>query len=154
MRIMARWKYIILCSVLFMSMILPTLAASATSFCKCTCFGKSVIIELDGNSKTSPASPGKKSESKKVHGTCLDCNRKFCLDYNLPICKGAKEEDFFTTCFQRDSAKDEAVVFIFIFATVGLLVYAGIKPWMQRWSGRFRERQTYSAVNTAAAEES
>lgn len=40
----------------------------------------------------------------------------------------------FTTCFQRDSAKDEAVVFIFIGATTGLLVYAAVRPWVEKWS--------------------
>jgi hypothetical protein len=34
---------------------------------------------------------------------------------------------------ERDSAKDEAVVFIFIFATVGLLVYAAVRPWLEKW---------------------
>lgn len=33
--------------------------------------------------------------------SCNDCNRKFCLDYELPICKDAKEEDVFTTCFRE-----------------------------------------------------
>jgi hypothetical protein len=33
---------------------------------------------------------------------------------------------------ERDSAKDQAIVFIFIFATVGLLIYAGLKPWIDR----------------------
>jgi hypothetical protein len=33
--------------------------------------------------------------------SCNDCNRKFCLDYELPICKDAKEEDVFTTCFRK-----------------------------------------------------
>lgn len=37
-------------------------------------------------------------------GNCNDCNRQFCLDYNLPICKGAGMEDVFTTCF-RESAR-------------------------------------------------
>ena len=55
------------------------------------------------------------------------------MKQELPICKGAKEEDVFTTCFQRDSAKDEMVVFIFIFTTVGLLIWAAIKPWVGRW---------------------
>ncbi len=32
--------------------------------------------------------------------TCADCTRAFCLDYNLPICKNAGEEDVFTTCFR------------------------------------------------------
>jgi hypothetical protein len=40
----------------------------------------------------------------------------------------------FTTCFQRDSAKDEAVVFIFIGATTALLVYAAVRPWVDKWS--------------------
>ena len=34
---------------------------------------------------------------------------------------------------ERDSAKDEAVVFIFIFATVGLLLYAALRPWIDQW---------------------
>lgn len=34
---------------------------------------------------------------------------------------------------ERDSRKDEAVVFIFIFATAGLLVWAAVKPWVGRW---------------------
>lgn len=33
---------------------------------------------------------------------------------------------------ERDSTKDEAVVFIFIFATTGLLIWAGIKPWVEK----------------------
>lgn len=34
---------------------------------------------------------------------------------------------------ERDSRKDEAVVFIFIFATAGLLGWALIRPWVERW---------------------
>ena len=34
---------------------------------------------------------------------------------------------------ERDSRKDEAVVFIFIFATAGLLLYAAVQPWVERW---------------------
>ena len=93
---------------------------------------------------------------------CNDCNRQFCLDYNLPICKGAGMEDVATTCFrkwkggclhayvdgereeeefglilwvstERDSRKDEAVVLIFIFATAGLLIWAAVKPWVGKW---------------------
>lgn len=32
--------------------------------------------------------------------SCNDCNRKFCLGYDLPVCKGAKEEDVTSTCFR------------------------------------------------------
>ena len=35
-----------------------------------------------------------------------------------------------STAAERDSRKDEAVVFIFIFATAGLLIWAAIKPWV------------------------
>jgi uncharacterized membrane protein YadS len=35
---------------------------------------------------------------------------------------------------ERDSAKDQAVVFIFIFATVGLLSYAAVRPWIEQWA--------------------
>ena len=34
---------------------------------------------------------------------------------------------------ERDSRKDEAVVFIFIFATAGLLIWAAIRPWVSKW---------------------
>jgi hypothetical protein len=34
---------------------------------------------------------------------------------------------------ERDSLKDEAVVFIFIFATAGLLLWALLKPYVQKW---------------------
>lgn len=34
---------------------------------------------------------------------------------------------------ERDSRKDEAVVFIFIIATAGLLGWAAIKPWVGGW---------------------
>ena len=42
-------------------------------------------------------------EDKKEYraGNCNDCNRQFCLDYNLPICKKASMEDVFTTCFRE-----------------------------------------------------
>ncbi|EEP76805.1 conserved hypothetical protein [Uncinocarpus reesii 1704] len=77
---------------------------------------------------------GGDKEGKKFRAVnCNDCNRKFCLDYQLPMCKGAKEEDVMTTCFQRESNKDKAVVFIFIIATVSLLVWAAVKPWAERW---------------------
>jgi hypothetical protein len=39
-----------------------------------------------------------------------------------------------TDASERDSAKDQAVVYIFIFATVGLLSYAAIRPWIDQWA--------------------
>ncbi len=34
---------------------------------------------------------------------------------------------------ERDSLKDETVVFVFIFATAGLLLWAFVKPYVQKW---------------------
>jgi len=159
---MARWQVLIFWAfVVFISLGTICNAATPTSFCKCTCFSNSTIIPLDGEPATTtpvnagkPANPGRQKDVKKGHGTCLDCNKKFCLAYNLPICKDAKEEDVFTTCFQRDSAKDEAVVFIFIIATVGLLFYAAVRPWIEKWRDNIRERRSYAPISTASAEES
>ncbi|EAW15096.1 uncharacterized protein ACLA_057520 [Aspergillus clavatus NRRL 1] len=129
------------------------------SFCKCTCFTNSTIIPLDSpNPEATPAtntfelrirnilfenndSQNEKRASNYRSLTCNDCNRKFCLDYDLPMCKGAKEDDVFTTCFQRDSKKDQAIVFIFIIATSGLLAWAACKPWVEKWL------EVYSLLN-------
>ncbi|KAF2769572.1 hypothetical protein EJ03DRAFT_389217 [Teratosphaeria nubilosa] len=108
-----------------------SLAASPTSFCKCTCFTNSTLIPLDAPRK--PTAIDTPNSDVPKGRTCNDCNKQFCLDYHLPMCQGAKEDDVFTTCFQRDSTKDQAVVFIFIFATGALLGWAGVKPWAQRW---------------------
>lgn len=103
-----------------------------TSFCKCTCFTNSTIIPLDApaspplrnrnafeglNSAQSPAeedldtgSDGKSQDRKEYRaGNCNDCNRQFCLDYNLPICKKASIEDVFTTCFRKSERNPIAV---------------------------------------------
>ncbi|CAG8213105.1 unnamed protein product [Penicillium nalgiovense] len=100
----------------------PLVAASTpTSFCKCTCFSNSTIIPL--NPSKSETSSGidhvrfderhflsselghtdeySKRAEKYRSLNCNDCNRKFCLDYELPTCKGAKEEDVYTTCFRK-----------------------------------------------------
>ena len=34
-------------------------------------------------------------------GNCNDCNKQFCLSYNLPICKDVDVEKVFTTCFRE-----------------------------------------------------
>ncbi|KAI5799777.1 hypothetical protein FPQ18DRAFT_100767 [Pyronema domesticum] len=99
------------------SLLLFALGVAATSpalFCKCTCLTNSTIIPLP--------------QTK----TCNDCNRQFCLDYHLPICNTAKEENVVTTCFQRDSVKDQFVVYVFIIATVGLLAWALVRPIIAR----------------------
>lgn len=113
-----------------------------TQFCKCTCFSNYTIITLD---QTAPPTSNSSNETTHLH-TCNDCTKKFCLDSNLPICENATEDDVFTKCFQRDSAKDEAIVLIFIFATVGLLAWATVKPWVSRWRDSRRARHSYVPV--------
>lgn len=103
--------------------------AAPTSFCKCTCFGNSTIVALDAPSTASK--PNLELRPRASKKSCNDCNRQFCLSYSF--CKGEKEENVFTTCFQRDSTKDQVVVLAFIAATVGLLGYAGVRPWVEQW---------------------
>jgi len=101
------------------------------------------LAETSGKKDTKAEDSNESRASRPHHKlTCADCTRAFCLDYNLPICKDAREEDVFTTCFQRDSLKDETVVVVFIFATAGLLAWALVKPWLDR----LRERNTFTPL--------
>jgi hypothetical protein len=45
------------------------------------------------------------------------------------------------------------VVFIFIAATVGLLVYAAVRPWVESWAEKYRERSSYMPINSAGGHE-
>ncbi|KAH9826460.1 hypothetical protein Tdes44962_MAKER03453 [Teratosphaeria destructans] len=121
-----------------------------TSFCKCTCFTNSTLIPLDA--PQTPSTVESPNPDVPKGRTCNDCNKQFCLDYHLPICQGAQEDDVFTTCFQRDSRKDQAVVFLFISATGALLGWAGVKPWVQRWRERSEGRGEYVAVDGSGGE--
>jgi len=113
----------------------------------------SKIFDLDppstpSNPEIKRQLPGDGASRKK---TCNDCNRQYCREY--PFCREVKEENVVTACFressirekvncrckklmllERDSAKDQAVVYIFIIATVGLLSYAAVRPWVERWA--------------------
>ncbi|KAL4977828.1 hypothetical protein BDW66DRAFT_131881 [Aspergillus desertorum] len=147
--------------IVLISLMSSALASTPASFCKCTCFSNSTIIPLDpekgdsslhGTLNLFGRSDYIGTENEKRTGnyrslSCNDCNRKFCLGYDLPTCKGAKEDDVFTACFQRDSRKDEAIVFIFIIATGSLLLWAVFRPWVQSWMEAARERQTYVPVS-------
>lgn len=63
------------------------------------------------------------------------CNRAFCLAQRLPICKDAGEKDILTTCFQRDSRKDQIVVLTFIAGTLGLLGWAAVRKVVEKRKG-------------------
>lgn len=82
------------------------------SFCKCTCFTNSTIIPLDPPKPESSSFAAnllhrddeadtidKRANSYQAL-SCNDCNKKFCLGYDLPVCKGAKEDDVVSTCFR------------------------------------------------------
>ncbi|KAI0401071.1 hypothetical protein F4802DRAFT_601346 [Xylaria palmicola] len=84
-------------------------ASSAPLFCKCTCFKNSTLIQLGPQS------------------SCAQCAHAFCLSQNLPICKDAAENDVLSTCIQRDSRKDQIIVWGFILGTAGLLGWAAVK---------------------------
>lgn len=70
-----------------------------------------------------------------VSASCSVCNKAFCLSYNLPICKGAEEKDVVTSCFQRDSTKDQIIVLLFCTVTGGLLGWAAVKKALEMRRG-------------------
>jgi hypothetical protein len=66
-------------------------------------------------------------DGRTASSSCTQCNRAFCLSNTLPICKGAEEKDVLTMCFQRDSRKDQIIVWTFILGTAGLVGWAGLR---------------------------
>ncbi|CAK7236117.1 hypothetical protein SCUCBS95973_009497 [Sporothrix curviconia] len=128
-------------------------AYSAPTFCKCTCFTNSTIIPLgpqhpkDGSAQQPPPASAKRRDaaagvsssspatallvSRASSASCNQCNRAFCLDYNLPICKGAEEKDVVAMCFQRDSRKDQIIVWCFLLGTGSLLGWTAIQRVMK-----------------------
>ncbi len=54
----------------------------------------------------------------------------------------------FTTCFQRDSRKDQIVVLTFIAGTVGLLGWAAVRKMLEKRSEMREEvpQQNYTPV--------
>lgn len=126
------------------NLLLTAYSTAPTTFCKCTCFSNSTIIPFEAYSP-SEASNTNATGGRKPR-SCNDCTKQFCLDADLSICSEATEENVFTLCFQRDSTKDQAVIFIFIFATVGLLAWAAIKPYVVQWRERTRAKYSYTPV--------
>ncbi|KAH7040980.1 uncharacterized protein B0I36DRAFT_311873 [Microdochium trichocladiopsis] len=108
--------------------------AAAPTFCKCTCFKNSTLIQLGPESSSSSTSRSTHLQAeaeylpeRSASASCTQCTRAFCLSHNLPICKDAEESDTVATCFQRDSRKDEIIVWAFILGTTGLLAWAAVK---------------------------
>ncbi|KAI0017997.1 hypothetical protein F4780DRAFT_781849 [Xylariomycetidae sp. FL0641] len=153
-------------------------AASAPTFCKCTCFKNSTLIQLGPQTASSDSSPGtttieqQQQQQQQQHGqqhllrrssspdlsatfldsdlaprdhaqkraastSCTQCTRSFCLAQHLPICKDAEEEsDVVAQCFQRDSRKDQIIVWAFLLGTAGLLGWAGAKRVVEMREGK------------------
>ncbi|KAI1146512.1 hypothetical protein F4825DRAFT_456418 [Nemania diffusa] len=110
-----------------------TAAESAPLFCKCTCFKNSTLIQLG------------------QQASCAQCTHAFCLAQNLPICKDAAgadaaDTDVLSTCIQRDSRKDEIIIWAFLLGTAGLLVWAAV-----RRVGELREGRKRAGGNNVAA---
>ncbi|ORY61565.1 uncharacterized protein BCR38DRAFT_347958, partial [Pseudomassariella vexata] len=100
---------------------------AAPTFCKCTCFTNSTIIRLGPQDSSSSSSPSSALSKRAASASCTQCNRAFCIQNQLPICKDAAEKDILTMCFQRDSRKDQIIVWGFLLGTAGLLGWAAVK---------------------------
>ncbi|RIA89810.1 hypothetical protein C1645_824275 [Glomus cerebriforme] len=83
--------------------------ADVRSFCKCVCEENSTIVPL------------------RIDQTCSDCNIAFCKGNT------SKEGCEIPTCFQRDSYKDEIIVYFYIIITSGLLLIALTNPYIKKW---------------------
>lgn len=114
-------------------LILTMLTASSSAeltYCKCTC-GKSSILHIlqqDLRQNTKP---------------CTACTKQFCIEQSPDICSTQNDGEIsiYTDCFQRESLKDEAIVFIFLVLTVSLLGYAMvIKPIIEKRRTRHSAR--------------
>lgn len=84
------------------------------------------------------SSTNAQSKRAQASPSCNQCNKAFCLSQSLPICKDAADKDVVTMCFQRDSRKDQIIVWGFILGTAGLLGWAGAQKVMaMRGQGSF-----------------
>ena len=50
----------------------------------------------------------------------------------MRFCEDAEDKDILTTCFQRDSRKDQIVVLTFITTTLGLLIWAAVRKVLEK----------------------
>ncbi|KAF4504539.1 hypothetical protein G6O67_007983 [Ophiocordyceps sinensis] len=141
----------ILVALVLSALVAVASAASAPTFCKCTCFKNSTIIPLGPASQhrdpsssspslllrslsvsdaahvsdeARPRAASDHSQGRRSASTsCSECTKAFCLGQGIAFCKDAKEENVVTMCFQRDSNKDKFIVWGFILGT--LLVCGG-----------------------------
>ncbi|KAF9910720.1 hypothetical protein EC991_005705 [Linnemannia zychae] len=80
--------------------------------------------------------------------TCGSCTKQFCLDSKPDMCKGVgtgEGDELITSCFERDSYKDQLVVYLFLTITFGLLGFAGLQPLLNGLWQR-RQQRSYSQM--------
>ncbi|KAF4983920.1 hypothetical protein FZEAL_797 [Fusarium zealandicum] len=146
--------------ILLIGALISLAAASAPTFCKCTCFKNSTIIPLGPPEESRsqlrravlPEVPSHEARSalqpRSKSKSCSECTKAFCLGQGIDFCKTATEEDVTTLCFQRDSNKDKIIVWGFIVGTVGLLGWAAFKKvivWREG-TGLGRQNANYAPM--------
>ncbi|KAG0359244.1 hypothetical protein BGZ54_010033, partial [Gamsiella multidivaricata] len=112
------------------------LAANPISFCKCICGQEKTITALPRDTQH-PIFGG----SSKA---CLACTKQYCLDNKPDMCKGVgtgEGDELITTCFERDSYKDQFIVYLFLTITFGLLGFATLQPFLK---GLWQRRQQHA----------
>ncbi|KAI0964715.1 putative MFS transporter [Xylaria arbuscula] len=119
---MSRFRFHIL--LLFLGALVSlTIATSPPLFCKCTCQKNSTLIALGPQS------------------SCAQCTHAYCLSQSLLICQDSAggpipDTEVLSTCIQRDSRKDQIIVWAFLLGTAGLLVWAGARRVREMREGR------------------
>ncbi|KAF9550551.1 hypothetical protein EC957_000225 [Mortierella hygrophila] len=127
---------LLLALVCLLAILQTTLAADPISYCKCVCGQEKYIVALPRDAQH-PIFGG----SSKA---CGSCTKKYCLDMNSDMCKdvGTGGGDELTTiCFERDSYKDQFIVYLFLTITFGLLGFAVLQPFL---NGLWQRRQQRS----------
>ncbi|CAG8517244.1 12409_t:CDS:2 [Dentiscutata erythropus] len=75
---------------------------------------------------------------------CSEANGKFAGE--LGTGKEGCEIQVTATCFERDSNKDEAIVYFYITITIGLLITAFVKPFVEKFLKRPNPPHFYTSM--------
>ncbi|KAG0306962.1 hypothetical protein BGZ98_001384 [Dissophora globulifera] len=130
----------ILAALCLIALLQLTFAANPVSFCKCVCGQEKSITALPRDTQH-PIFGG----SSKA---CGGCTKQYCLDINPDMCKGVgtgEGDELITSCFERDSYKDQFIVYLFLTITFGLLGFAGFQPFLSELWQR-RQQRMYSQM--------
>lgn len=109
----------------FVFLIFISTAHAYSQICRCDCGTNYTVVELP-------------DEGLGYTAACGNCTKKFCLSLNLTICEGVDEMLVSSSCYQRESLKEQIFTYTFIIITSGLLLYATIAPYLQEKIENFR----------------